>query len=97
MAKAYWIVFYESISNPDALAEYGKLAGLAIQAAGGRLLARGVAEKTFEAGKQQRTVLIEFDSVDKAVAAYHSDAYQVAAKLIKGAVVRDIRIMPGVE
>jgi hypothetical protein len=26
MAKAYWIATYFSVSNPDALAEYAKLA-----------------------------------------------------------------------
>ncbi len=35
MAKGYWIATYFSISNPDALAEYAKLAGPAIAAAGG--------------------------------------------------------------
>ena len=97
MAKGYWVAIYESISNPDALAAYGKLAGPAIQAGGGRMLARGNAEEAFEAGKKQRTVLIEFDSVEKAVAAYHSAQYQEAAKLLHGAVVREIRIVPGVE
>lgn len=38
MAKAYWITFYRSVSNPAALTEYGKLAGPAIQAGGGRFL-----------------------------------------------------------
>src|SRR6202044_224187 len=35
MAKAYWISTYRSISNPDALAAYAKLAGPALTAAGG--------------------------------------------------------------
>ncbi len=30
MAKAYWISTYRSISNPDALAAYAKLAGPAL-------------------------------------------------------------------
>ena len=38
MAKAYWVATYRSISDPDALAGYAKLAGPAIQAAGGRFL-----------------------------------------------------------
>ena len=40
MAKAYWVATYRSISNPDALAAYAKLAGPAIQAGGGRLTHR---------------------------------------------------------
>ena len=41
MAKAYWVTTYRNISNPDALAEYAKLAAPAIQAGGGRFLVRG--------------------------------------------------------
>ena len=54
MAKAYWIAFYRSIRNPDALAAYAKLAGPAIQGAGGRFIARGGTAKTYEAGLNQR-------------------------------------------
>src|SRR6267143_6070276 len=63
MAKGYWICFYRSISNPAALAEYARLAGPAIQTGGGRFLARGTPAKIYEAGKDQRTVIIEFDTV----------------------------------
>ena len=74
MAKGYWIAFYRSVSNPDAMAAYAKLAGPAIAAAGGRFLARGDAAKAYEAGIAQRVVVIEFDSVEKAVAAHESKA-----------------------
>ena len=57
MAKAYWIAFYRSISDPEKLAAYAKLAGPAIQAMGGRFLARGGVAKTYEAGLDQRTVM----------------------------------------
>ena len=60
MANAYWVATYRSISNPDALAEYAKLAGPAIQAGGGRFLARGTAAKAYEKGVIQRVVVIEF-------------------------------------
>lgn len=59
MAKGYWIATYFSVSNPDALADYAKLAGPAITAGGGRFLARGTAAKAYEKGVQQRVVLIE--------------------------------------
>ena len=96
MAKGYWVTFYRSISNPDAVAEYAKAAGPALQAAGAKILSRGTPVKTFEAGLAQRSVVIEFDSVEKAVATYESAAYQSAAKLLKGAAERDIRILEGV-
>jgi len=96
MAKGYWICFYESISNPEALAEYAKLASPAIQGGGGRFLGRGLPAKTYEAGKAQRTVVIEFDSVQQAVNAYESEAYQAAVRVLKGGAVREIRIVEGV-
>ncbi len=96
MAKAYWVATYRSVKNPEALADYAKLAGPAILAAGGRILARGMPAKTYEAGLEQRTVLIEFDSVAAAKAAYDSPAYQAAKKVLgDNAVERDIRIVEG--
>ncbi len=56
MAKGYWIATYFSIANPAALAEYGKLAGPAIAAGGGRFLARGTAAKAYEKGLKERVV-----------------------------------------
>jgi len=96
MAKAYWISCYRSISNPDALQAYAKLAGPAIQSAGGRFVVRGMPAKTYESGVNQRTVVVEFDSLDKAVAAHESDSYKAALKLLGNAVERDFRIVEGV-
>jgi uncharacterized protein (DUF1330 family) len=96
MAKGYWIAFYRSIKNPDALAAYAKLAAPAIQAGGGRFLARGNPSKVYEAGLSQRAVVIEFDSVEKAVAAHDSPGYQEALKALAGACERDMRIVEGV-
>src|ERR1700739_1740801 len=96
MAKGYWIATYFSVSNPDALAEYAKLAGPAIAAAGGRFLARGNAAKADEKGLKECTVLIEFDSVDKAAAAHDSPGYQAALKALGNAAQRDLRIVEGV-
>jgi uncharacterized protein (DUF1330 family) len=95
MAKAYWVAFYHSISNPDALAEYAKIAGPALAAAGGRFLARGNAAKAYEAGVAQRVVIIEFDSVEGAVAAHDSPGYQAALKVFANAAKRDLRIVEG--
>jgi len=95
MAKAYWAVFYHSIKNPDVLAAYAKLAGPALEAWGARYLARGNAAKAYENGIVQRTVLIEFESVQKAIAAHDSPAYQEALKVLGGAAKRDMRIVEG--
>jgi uncharacterized protein (DUF1330 family) len=95
MAKGYWIAFYRSVSNPAALTEYAKLATPAIQAGGGRFIARGTPYRKYEAGLDQRTVVIEFDSVQSAVATYESPAYQAALKVLGNAAERDLRFLEG--
>jgi len=96
MAKAYWVVTYRKVKNPDKLAAYAKLAGPAIQAAGGRFLIRGNPSKTYELGLMERTVVTEFESLAKAVAAHDSPAYQEALKALGDGADRDLRICEGV-
>ena len=96
MTKAYWIACYREIKDANKLAAYAKLAAPAIVAGGGRILARDVAVKAYEAGLQQRTVLIEFDSVEQAIATHDSPGYREALTLLEGGVVREIRIVAGV-
>jgi uncharacterized protein (DUF1330 family) len=96
MAKAYWVVCYREIKDPAKLAAYGKLAVPAIQEAGGRVLARGTAVKAYESGQLERTVVIEFDSVDQATAAHDTPAYQAALKALGDGAVRDMRVVPGI-
>jgi uncharacterized protein (DUF1330 family) len=96
MAKGYWVAIYHSVSDPDALAAYAKEAGPAITAGGGRFLARGNAAKAYEAGVAQRVVIIEFDSVDQAIATHDGKAYQSALKLLGKGAVRDLRMVEGV-
>ena len=95
MAKAYWVVTYRKVKDPEKLAAYAKLAGPAIQSQGGKFLVRGTPAKTYEAGLNQRVVVIEFDSVDKATGAHDSAAYQEALKLLGNGAERDIRIVEG--
>jgi uncharacterized protein (DUF1330 family) len=96
MAKAYWITCYREVSDPAKLAAYAKLAGPSIEAGGGRVLARGIAAQTYEAGQSERTVLIEFDSVEQAIAVHDSPGYQQALAALEGGAVRDLRIISGV-
>ena len=55
MAKAYWVSVYHAIHDQDKLAAYAKLAGPAVEAGGGKFIARGMAAKAYEAGMLQRT------------------------------------------
>ena len=97
MPKAYWVSAYHEIHDEEKLAAYAKIAGPAVTAAGGRFLTRGVAAKAFEAGKVQRTTVIEFASLDQAIAAHETPEYQEALKALDGGVTRDLRIIEGVE
>jgi len=97
MPKAYWVTCYRSISDPQKLAAYAKLAPPAIVPFGGRYLARGTAAAAYEAGLKERIVMSEFPSVEKAIAAYQSPAYQDALKALGDGAVRDIRIVEGVD
>ena len=96
MAKAYWVVCYREIKDPAKLAAYAKLSGPAIEAGGGRILARGTAVKAYESGQLERTVLIEFVSVEHAVTVHESPAYQAALKALDDGAVRDMRVIGGV-
>jgi len=96
MAKAYWIACYRQVRDPARFAAYAKLAGPALEAAGGRFLARGIPARAYEDGQLERAVLIEFDSVELALAAHDSAAYQVALEALGDGASRDIRIVAGI-
>jgi uncharacterized protein (DUF1330 family) len=95
MAKAYWVVAYHSIKNTDAFQAYASMAVPAVEAAGGRFIVRGMPTKVYEAGMQQRVVVIEFDDIAKATAAHDAADYQAALKLLGDGAERDIRIVEG--
>lgn len=94
--SAYWVSTYLEVTDTDKLRAYAELAGPAITGAGGRFLARGTAAAAYEEGREERTVLIEFDSVEAAVACHDSDAYQEALVALGDGARRDLRIVPGV-
>ena len=95
--SAYWICVYREISDQAKVTAYAELAGPAIREGGGRFLARGLPELTYEHGEQTRTVVIEFPSVDAARATHDSPAYQEALAALDGGAVRDLRVVPAAE
>jgi uncharacterized protein (DUF1330 family) len=97
MAKAYWVVCYRAISDPEAREKYTKIAVPAVLAAGGRFLARGIAAKAYEHGVKERTVVVEFESLAKAIAAHDSRDYQAAIAVLGNGAERDLRIVEGIE
>ena len=97
MPKAYAVVCYHSISDPQKLAAYAKLAPAATAPFGAHYLARGTAAAAFEAGLKERVVIAEYPSLEKATAAYDCAAYQEALKALGDGAVRDFRIVEGLE
>lgn len=95
MTTAYWIAAYHEVRDAEKLGAYAALAGPAITESGGRFLARGVAAAAYEAGLTERTVIIEFPSLEAAVACHDSEAYQAALQALGDAVTRDLRIVEG--
>ena len=96
MSKTYWVSTYRAVKDAEKVAAYAKLAGPALTAAGGRFLARGMPSMAYELGLKERTVLIEFDSVEHAAAAHDSPAYQEALAALGDGADRDIRLIEGV-
>ena len=95
MAKSYWISAYRSIRDQEAFAAYARLAGPALEAAGGRFLARGMPARVYEGGLHERIVLLELDSVAQAIAAHDSAGYQEALRALGNGADRDVRIVEG--
>ena len=96
MKKGYWIVAYRSISDESSVKAYGALALPAVESFGGRFLTRSTSQiQTHEAGLQQRTILVEFDRYEIALAAHESEAYQKALQALGSGAERDFRIVEG--
>lgn len=93
--KRYWVVCYKSGSNPAAFSEYAKLAATALEALGGRVIVGGKPAKTHEAGVDQSVVIVEFENLEKAIAAYESSLYKAALKVLNNGAQRDFRIIEG--
>ena len=63
MPKAYAVVTYRSVSDPEKFAVYAKLAGPAVAPFKARFLARGNAAVAREQGLKERTVVVEISKL----------------------------------
>jgi uncharacterized protein (DUF1330 family) len=95
MKKGYWVVAYRSISVESAVKAYGAPLP-AVESFGGRFLTRSTSQiQTHEAGLRLRTMIVEFDSYEIALAARESEAYQKALQALGSGAERDFRIVEG--
>ena len=97
MPKAYWISTYQKINDQRKLKAYAEIAGPAIISGGGKFIVRGLPAKTYEAGLNERTVVIEFRSLEAAIAAHDSLGYKKALAALGDGALREIRIVEGTE
>ena len=67
MPKGYWIITFRSVTDSAKLDKYIEFAAPVLAAAGVKFIVRGVPAKVYEAGVQERTVVIEFESVARAI------------------------------
>ena len=95
MAKGYCINCFRSIKDPAKVEAYRKLAGPVMEASGAKFLVRGDPKKVYESGLMMRAVVIEFESVEKAIAVHDSAGYQAALKALGNGAERDLRIVEG--
>ena len=95
MAKGYFLSLHKSPANPEKRAAYLKLAKPAFEKAGGKPLASTNKVTAHENGVVEQTVIVEFASVEKAIAAYESEDYQKALNALDGGADRDVRILEG--
>ena len=96
MAKGYWL-FQVTINDPDTYQKYVERMDVdAFAKHGARFLVRGGQFQAVEGATQQRHVIIEFESYEKALACYRSPEYQAASELRRAAALTDLVIVEGV-
>jgi uncharacterized protein (DUF1330 family) len=91
---AYWIA-HVTVTDAEAYGRYANLATAAIEAHGGRFLARAGRYVQLEGRDRARNVLAEFPSLEAAEACYRSPEYQAALAHARGAAERDLVIVEG--
>ena len=96
MPKGYAVVAYRRITNQEKWLAYAKIASVIVPKLGGRFIIRGMPVKTYEKGMNERVVIVEFDSVQKAMAAHDSAEYAEALRALGDGADRDMRVVEGV-
>lgn len=91
-----YVIFHAEVTDPAAYEEFKQRAQVAIAKYGGRYLVRGGAVEALEGEWLPRMVLLEFDSLDAALAFYHSDEYTAAREFRLRAATAKVAAVDGV-
>ena len=94
--SAYWITRCHVI-DPDVYSKYLELAGPAIKKFGGKFLVRGGKQEEKEGEGFERTVLVEFSTLDLARQCYESSDYAEALSYSNQSSNRLVVLVEGLE
>ena len=92
---AYWIAHVE-VHDAETYGKYAAIATEAIEAHGGRFLARSGRYVQLEGTERARNVVAEFPTLEDAVACYNSPRYQEAVVFAKQSATRDLCVVESV-
>ncbi len=94
MPKGYWIARLD-VTDAETYKTYVKANAEAFAKYGAKFLTRGGPFFVLEGQNRSRNVVLEFESVERALNCYHSPEYQRAFEIRKNAAAADIVIMAG--
>lgn len=94
MPKAYWIAHVDVV-DAEPYSVYAKLASACFAKHGANILARGGPFQGLEGKVRARNVVIEFESMDHALACYNSPEYQEAKTHREGKAEAELLIVEG--
>lgn len=94
MPKGYWIA-HVTVTDPEQYQKYASSTGEAFRKFGAVILARGGAFEQMEGSGHPRNVVIEFPSLEAAIACYKSPEYQAAKAKRAGAGIAEIVLVEG--
>ena len=98
MPKAYWIarVDLNSDADPETYKKYVETAKPAFERHQAKFLARGGKTEVLEGKARARNVIIEFPSMEEALACYNSPEYQAASKIRQSVSEGEFLLVEGV-
>ena len=95
MPKAYWVAHVD-VDDPDVYEEYKSANALAFAKYGAKFIVRGGQQEIPEGNSRTRTVVLEFQDYEMALACYNSPEYKKALAIRKDISTSDLVIVEGV-
>jgi len=94
MPKAYWVAHVD-VKDPAAYENYKAANAVAFAKYGAKFIVRGGKQEIREGQSRARTVVLEFQDYDRAMACYNSPEYQKALAIRKHISTGDLVIVEG--